>query len=303
MKQLIFILTPLVLISEAMAESDKKDISLGLSLGVLNGASKELVYDDTGRKLSQLDWRIDNVPIIKLETDWNINQRWTLTGDFWSILIDDGNAHMEDRDWFIENQHFPTDISISPKTTLKKAYQASLHTTYWLFIQNNYEIGALGGFQYNQFKWEDLGGTYSYNNGTDVGTFPDVVGIDYKQEFGMFYAGLTGKYRLDNSEFSFLLKLSPWVKAKDVDNHYLRNLTFYEKSNEYSDAVSLSINYNYNFGPNMNLYTEYAYTRYFEANADMTKVNNKTNDSSFSENAAGLDNLYSTLSIGLKYSF
>ncbi|XDF78789.1 omptin family outer membrane protease [Aliivibrio fischeri] len=53
----------------------------------------------------------------------------------------------------------------------------------------------------------------------------------------------------------------------------------------------------------MNLYTEYAYTKYFEANADMTKVNNKTNDSSFFENAAGLDNLYSTLSIGLKYSF
>lgn len=34
-------------------------VTTSLSVGVLNGKSRELVYDtDTGRKLSQLDWKI-----------------------------------------------------------------------------------------------------------------------------------------------------------------------------------------------------------------------------------------------------
>lgn len=37
-------------------------VTTSLSVGVLNGKSRELVYDtDTGRKLSQLDWKIKNV--------------------------------------------------------------------------------------------------------------------------------------------------------------------------------------------------------------------------------------------------
>lgn len=38
-------------------------VTTSLSVGVLNGKSRELVYDtDTGRKLSQLDWKIKMSP-------------------------------------------------------------------------------------------------------------------------------------------------------------------------------------------------------------------------------------------------
>ncbi len=41
-------------------------VTTSLSAGVLNGKSRELVYDtDTGRKLSQLDWKIKNVAILQ----------------------------------------------------------------------------------------------------------------------------------------------------------------------------------------------------------------------------------------------
>lgn len=46
-------------------------VTTSLSVGVLNGKSRELVYDtDTGRKLSQLDWKIKNVATLRGDFSW-----------------------------------------------------------------------------------------------------------------------------------------------------------------------------------------------------------------------------------------
>ena len=96
---------------------------------------------------------------------------------------------------------------------------------------------------------------------------------------------------------------SPLVDAKGVDNHRLRNLTFYEQSNGDSDFVSLTLNYGYNFTPRAKLYAEYVYTVYEEAKADTKLVNNTTGQVSYSPNSAGLDNENSTVSVGIKLIF
>ena len=44
-----------------------------------------------------------------------------------------------------------------------------------LLSESNYKIGALR-YQYTQFKWDGIGGTYWYDNGADVGSFPDNLG-------------------------------------------------------------------------------------------------------------------------------
>ncbi|WP_252724330.1 omptin family outer membrane protease [Vibrio hepatarius] len=302
-KNLPLILIPLVLAPEAMAANKTNDIKLEGAIGLLNGSSTELVYDD-GQKLSQLDWKIENVPIIKLGATWDINEKWTVKGGFWSVMSDNGDAHMEDRDWEDPNQSSPTDISISPDTKLRNAYEIDLNATYWLLSESNYKIGALAGYQYNQFKWDGIGGTYSYNNGADVGSFPDnSVGIDYKQEFKVFYLGLAGEYSINKSDFGAQVKWSPWVDAKDRDNHNERDLTFYEQSNGNSDFVSLTLNYGYNFTPNVKLYAEYVYTIYDEAKAKTTMIDNATGEVDSFDNSAGLDNKNSLVSVGLKYSF
>ncbi|MER2495439.1 omptin family outer membrane protease [Vibrio neptunius] len=304
MKQLTLMLIPLAFAPSVMAADDANNVTLEGSFGVLNGSSTELVYSSsTGRKLSQLDWEIHNVPIIKLGAAWDVNDKWTLTGSFWSVLTDDGDAHMEDRDWLNANQSSPTDISISPDTKLRDAHEIDINAIYWLLSQSNYKVGALAGYQYNLFKWDGIGGTYSYNNGANVGSFPNVVGIDYKQEFSVLYLGLAGEYTLDKSDFGAQLKWSPWVNATDVDHHNRRDLTFYEQSDFNSDFLSLSLNYGYKFTPSMKLYAEYVYTKYSEARADTTIVNNSTGVTSFVANGAGLDNQNSTISVGLKYTF
>lgn len=48
-----------------------ESVTTSLSVGVLNGKSRELVYDtDTGRKLSQLDWKIKNVATLQGDLSW-----------------------------------------------------------------------------------------------------------------------------------------------------------------------------------------------------------------------------------------
>ncbi|MCL1126601.1 omptin family outer membrane protease [Shewanella surugensis] len=303
MKKLTLMLIPLVFAPNAIAESDKSNLMLEGSLGILNGSSTELVYDSDGSKLSQLDWDINNVPIIQLGATWNLNDNWTVKGSFWSILTDDGNANMKDRDWLDPYQSTPTDISVSPDTKLREAYEFDLNVTYWLISQQSYKLGVVSGYQYNTFKWDGIGGSFSYDNGADIGVFPDTVGIDYEQEFSALYLGLAGEYIFQQSEIGMLLKWSPWVNAKDVDNHNMRDLTFYEKGNESSDYLSLSLNYGYNFTSQVKLYVEYVYTKYFETKADTTIVENSTGDSYFIPNGAGLDNENSTISVGVKYTF
>ncbi|MCL9780188.1 omptin family outer membrane protease [Vibrio sp. S4M6] len=304
MKQFSLLLIPLFFAPEARAASNNGNVTFEGSLGVLNGSSTELVYESSGRKLSQLDWEIEDVPIIKLGIIWDVESDLTLQGRIWSVLTSNGDAHMEDRDWQDANQSSPTDISIHPDTKLRHAFEIDLNSIYWFVQQVNYKVGLLSGYQYNEFKWDGIGGTFSYNNGANVGSFADVVVIDYKQQYSVFYLGLAGEYTLGSrSEFATSVKWSPWVYAKDVDNHYLRNLRFYDDSNELSNFVSLSVNYGYRFSSQTKIYAEYVYTKYFEARADTTTVNTSTGATSFSPNAAGLDNEHSTVSIGLNYLF
>ncbi len=136
-----------------------------------------------------------------------------------------------------------------------------------------------------------------------MGVFPNTVGIDYKQEFSALYLGLAGLYRFQQSDISLQLKWSPWVNAKDKDNHYQRDLTFYEKSNESADLFSVSVNYNYHYTQSVTLFAEYVYSQYSEAKADMTLINNQTGETSYYSDGAGLDNQNSTITLGVKYSF
>ena len=302
MKQLTLIIVSLFLSPVALAKSPKNVFSLDASIGVLNGTSTELVYEDSGEKLSQLDWDIKNVPIIKLGGQWDVDSI-TIRGNVWTSLTDEGDANMVDRDWLTPNQSAYSDISISPNTQLTQAVEYDLNLTYWIVEHQNYKIGVLGGYQYTNFKWDAIGGVYSYDNGADIGVLPNMKGIDYEQKFNAPYIGISGNYNNNNSEINMLIKWSAWVDSRDTDNHYARDLTFHEKSNAKSEFVSLSLNYGYYIKPNIKIFGEYAYSKYFKANADTTIVDNISGDSDTVPNSAGLDHDNYTLTAGVKYIF
>jgi len=53
--------------SQFIPDYSPDSFTIATSGGILSGRSNELVYTETGKKYSQLDWRIKNVAIVKGE--------------------------------------------------------------------------------------------------------------------------------------------------------------------------------------------------------------------------------------------
>ena len=65
--------------SQYIPNLSSDSLSVSTSVGLLSGKSTELVYDETtGRKLSQLDWKIKNVAILKADFSWDAYSFLTL---------------------------------------------------------------------------------------------------------------------------------------------------------------------------------------------------------------------------------
>ena len=62
-----------------------ESFTVSTSAGMLSGKSQERVYDaDSGRKVSQLDWKIKNVAIVKGDISWDAYSFLTLTARGWT---------------------------------------------------------------------------------------------------------------------------------------------------------------------------------------------------------------------------
>ncbi|EBI9371193.1 omptin family outer membrane protease PgtE [Salmonella enterica] len=279
-------------------------VTTSLSVGVLNGKSRELVYDtDTGRKLSQLDWKIKNVATLQGDLSWEPYSFMTLDARGWTSLAS-GSGHMVDHDWMSSEQPGWTDRSIHPDTSANYANEYDLNVKGWLLQGDNYKAGVTAGYQETRFSWTARGGSYIYDNGRYIGNFPHGVrGIGYSQRFEMPYIGLAGDYRINDFECNVLFKYSDWVNAHDNDEHYMRKLTFREKT-ENSRYYGASIDAGYYITSNAKIFAEFAYSKYEEGKGG-TQIIDKTSGYTayFGGDAAGIANNNYTVTAGLQYRF
>lgn len=277
--------------------------SVSASAGMLSGKSNELVYDETGRKISQLNWKIKNVAIVKGDLSWNPYSFLTLNARGWTSLAS-GAGHMDDYDWLNESQSGWTDHSTHPDSDVNYANEFDLNLKGWIFQDANYKAGVVAGYQETRFSWTALGGAYEYDNGTSVGTFPPGErGIGYSQRFTMPYVGLAGQYRIDNLEFNALLKFSDWVRAHDNDEHYMRDLTFREKTSN-SRYYGASLDAGYYVTPHAKVFAEFTYSKYKEGKGGTQIIDTNSGESEFiGGDAAGIANKNYTITAGLQYRF
>lgn len=283
---------------------DADSITVKTSLGWLGGESKEYVYDaNTGIKISELNWNINNAEIIKSDISWNLFFWLTLNALGWTTLSS-SRAGMDDYDWMDINQSHWTDWSNSPDTRLNQANEFDVNIKNWLVKRPNYKVGAVVGYQQNRFSWTSFGGHYQYNNCNDIGDFPSGErGIDYQQKFSMPYVGLTGDYRYRDFEFNALLKFSSWVEAKDNDEHYMRNLSFSEK-NSGSNYYSASVDVGYYVTNNVKVFTEFTWNKYSQGKGGMQIIDHQSGKSDYEGgDAAGLENKNYSFTAGLQYRF
>lgn len=311
MKVKIIAMTGIFLAGSSCAESniwrfnDSADaFSASTSLGWLGGRAQESVYmRNGGGKLSQLDWKIKNAAIIKGDISWDVLPWLTANARGWTTLAA-GRGHLQDRDWLDKQQSDPTHYSWHPDTSLNYANEFDFNLKSWLLTGDGYRVGPAIGYQENRFSWTSSGGTFRYDNGQDIGRFPDNQSvIGYQQKFSVPYIGLAGQYRVSDVEFNALLKYSAWAKARDNDEHYLRQLTFRDRSNR-SGYYSLQVDAGYYVRPNTKIYTELSYNRYQEGKGGTETINNNTRVIQRVEgDVAGIANTHYTATVGLQYYF
>lgn len=299
---------PLIITCHTAVASYHSDINDGLtissSLGLLNAESQEFVYQPqyNGRKLSQIDWKAENTPIVKMDISWDLLSRLTLTARGWSTLSP-GKGVMDDYDWKTLGQSKWTDWSHHEKTNLNYANEIDLNAKFWLLKQENYRIGMMAGYQRNNNSWTSYGGNYNYNSGNNLFTGSDsVTNIGYKQKFEMPYLGLAGSYHYQKFEFNTLLKYSSWVNAYGDDEHYLRQLSF-KDSSKGSRYYAVVIDAGYYVTDNTKLFVEASWNRHAEGKGDTQIIDTGAGVSANVANSAGIAQQNQTITIGLQYKF
>lgn len=277
-------------------------LTVSTSLGLLNAESNEYVYNWDSRKLSQLDWKAENTPIVKIDISWDLLSRLTFTARGWSTLSS-SKGTMDDYDWLQANQTKWTHWSHHEKTNLNYANEIDLNAKFWFLKQDNYRIGLMSGYQRNNNSWTAYGGSYNYNNGNNIFTASDAVTIiGYKQNFNMTYLGLAGSYHYQKFEFNTLLKYSRWVNANAHDEHHLRKLSFKDSSKN-SRYYALVVDAGYYIIPSTKLFVEAAWNQYTEGKGVTQSLNHNTGASQNNFDGSGIAQKNQTLAIGLLYKF
>ncbi|HFZ8350758.1 TPA: omptin family outer membrane protease [Salmonella enterica subsp. enterica serovar Java] len=276
-------------------------ISAGLSVGALSGSAKERVYQD-GRRVSQLDWKFKNAPVLKGRIDWDLSPWVRLGASGWVTAGSHGASDMVDRDWQLPDQDRYTDISESA-SKLRSASSWDVNATVWGMNNDNWRLGIMAGWQQTDYRWDGHGGNYSYDNGTDVGKFDDDQKvINYKQQFKMPYIGLTGGTRFRNVEMNTTFKYSHWVRASDTDEHYLRDLTIRD-TNRDSDFYSVSADIGYYITPQAKVFIEGEWVKITNGTGNKTQTYHDTGDVFHFPDASGIESSSYNVTAGLKYYF
>lgn len=231
-------------------------VELNLGVGLLNGQSQEKVYDD-GKKLSQLNWEIKQVPTLHVGLTYHPLDWLSLDVGGWT-RISGGNSHMKDYDWLSDEDVGWTHYSDHPNTRLKNAWQVDFAATAWALKREDLALGVMAGYQRTRFDWDARGGSYIYSSKRGhrdlTGQFPDgEKGISYQQTYSTPYLGLVGLYTLSNWSLEGRYKYSQWVKARDFDNHHMRDLTFSGDNGNRGRMQGLALALSYHFNPQLSV--------------------------------------------------
>lgn len=287
---------------QALVANPLEKLSISTSIGYLTGKSEEYVYDiSTKRKISQLDWKIKGDAIIKGEANYQLVRWLDFNAQGW-INFDSGNALMDDYDWLNPNQYQWTHWSHHDDTTLKQASQYDFSLRAWFLQSPNYRLGGVAGYQRSLFSFNARGGCYTYNNGQNQGCFtPGVKIIGYKQTYESPYLGVAAYYQFNDFDFNGVFRISNLTQASDVDQHYLRALTFKEKGSQ-SDFYNLVLNAGYFVKPHFKIFAEGTYNSFPNHYASTEIIDNTTRQTDFYPGgSAGLSNTNYIIALGIQY--
>jgi plasminogen activator len=286
-------------------ESEKR-WAFEVSIGQLNGDAVEHVYDYDGpggsrRQLSRLDWDLNDIVMGGGRVTYKLGETWTLNGGIW-LALTEGSGEMDNYDWLLVNSAEPTHYSLS-EVDVTEGYIIDLNVAWDFLKRDNLIVRGLLGYKQNGWTWEDRGVFALY---PEYGYIPIDLGgenyIDYEQEFRIPYIGASADGRFDQFSFSGYLAWSPLVAANDWDHHIAREIRFKE-SFEGGDMIGLGLSARYHFSPKIYGALSYSYQKIDLIIGDMEIDSYGTGETEFIEDAAGIENEYSIISISAGFTF
>ncbi|MCS5423241.1 MULTISPECIES: omptin family outer membrane protease [Psychrilyobacter] len=288
-------------------EKTNMPVSFTLSTGVLNGDSHEYVYYQTGEKLSELTWKLDNVIMVGGQISAEITKQISLNAGTW-VKASAPSTTMTDYDWTdIKNPDQRTHWS-ETETELEKGLMADININGVLLSSDLYSFSAIAGFHYDNWKWNSMDGVFSYPNGS--GKFSDVVpGMDsndssviYEQKFYAPYLGFG--FNLSSSKWLFNSRIiaTPFAKAEGIDEHVLTNYLYKDTFEEifyFSAGASLAYLFTDYFSMNLS----FDYQKYDSTKGDTKLTNLSTGATSKISDVAGISHESYMVSLGASYRF
>lgn len=274
-----------LLAQDAMADAKMTDeqrfqvggVAVSLGVGLLNGQAQEKVYDTfDGKKISQLNWDLKQIPTLHLGLAYDPLDWLTLEARGWTQIAK-GDGHMKDYDWEGEDGEGWSDYSDHPDTRVQKAWQAEVAATAWALKREDLALGVMLGYQRTQLGWQARGGRYIYSEDgfrDSVGQFPDgEKGISYRQTYDTPYIGLVGLYTYRDWSLEGRFKYSQWVKARDFDTHHMTDTTFAGNNGNRGRMQSLALGVGYRISPRFSVKAGVDYQVYAEAKGSVKKTN------------------------------
>lgn len=222
---------------EISTNMNNHTLLLGASIGVLQGTSEEIVYQNRSsrNRLSELLW--DLKPLVYAGID--INYHWGKPENTWGIFADTSlkfgfpgeTGILEDRDWIMPDYpEFLTHYSVHDnKTENAVLFDASVGASFQIF--SRFLLKTYIAYDFMYFSWRAKGGSLLYpNSDGGHGYLKPISVIAYKQTWNIISPGVAfyGEFnRYFSGEIAF--KISPLIWCNSEDNHILRDLIITDK--------------------------------------------------------------------------
>ena len=262
-RSLLIFLSVFFLLNTVCAEkSEKKDylkMKITPEIYLMNGMIYEYVFSssclNTGNKLSELQWDIKNVPVLKLHADFDILD-YLYTGINGSFVIPCSSGNLQDYDWLNSTKSQwknanPCDMTNYSKhdNKINKCISLSILLGGNIYLPAEIKLSPYIGYIYEYVGFDGSDGFCIYKSDNyNPKNFSGKV-ISYSQEINSCITGI--KFSIESiprtcisGNFGFSPALT-FLSA--LDYHYLNSAVYWDSfSNLWLVQADLSIQYKFN---------------------------------------------------------
>ena len=222
---------------------------------------------------SKLDWPLD-VWLARIDAGLNIGDSWRINGVL-KKNISDPRDKMKDSDWITISNPSRLDIYSESDISKFSAWIFDIDLEWNFLKRQSWSLYAGLGYQYQKFDYDaKLIHQYSPSGLPGFDVYGDGrVGITYDITYSMPYLKIGSDFQINNKfALAGSFAWSPIVKAKDEDNHLLR-----EKGGKIctgdmdGNAYMIDLSAKYNFTLSWFLKGGFQYTR-IEVDGEQSQV-------------------------------